>query len=264
MVNIGVHSRDMGAASDPPSHQSYHRPPSGLSLADERAPSVPSASIFSILCPRAHLSLGELEPVSNSRLFLVERSLQGCVALRGRHQGDVNLVLDELEGSRELILSPASGPAPCSCAVAEDMIKLLLAGWEAGRGHIGVLQVNNSCGDHHCDVVAESFCIELRVANNLRHSVLNVAPRLRRVEAAGIVFPNSHFHTVIGSNLLQVMRCSQDLASSPAEVVVEALGNKSAGAEEVVVLVENETGPWELARSGLPLRESSNRPPVVS
>ena len=30
---------------------------------------------------------------------------------------------------------------PCSCAVAEDIIKLLLAGWETGRGHIRVLQV---------------------------------------------------------------------------------------------------------------------------
>merc|ERR1712226_1777076 len=118
VVNIGVHSRDMGAASDPPSHQANHCPPSGLSLADKRASSVTSASIFPILCPRAHLSLAELEPVSNSRLFLVERSLQGCVALRGGHQWHVDLV--------------------------EDMIKLLLAGGEAGRGDIGVLQVNNS------------------------------------------------------------------------------------------------------------------------
>ena len=27
VVNIGVHSRDVGAASDPPSHQANHRPP---------------------------------------------------------------------------------------------------------------------------------------------------------------------------------------------------------------------------------------------
>jgi len=60
------------------------------------------------------------------------------------------------------------------------------------------------------------------------------------------------------------MCCSQDLASSLTEVVVEVLGNKSAGAEEVIVLVENQTGPWELARTGLPFRESSNWPPVVS
>jgi hypothetical protein len=91
-----------------------------------------------------------------------------------------------------------------------------------------------------------------------------VTPCLWRVEAAGIVLTNTHFNTVIGANLLQVMSCGQDLASSTPEIVVEALGNKSAGAEEVVVLVENETGPWELARTGLPLRESSDRPPVVS
>ena len=30
---------------------------------------------------------------------------------------------------------------PCSCAIAEDIIKLLLAGGETGRRHIRVLQV---------------------------------------------------------------------------------------------------------------------------
>ena len=38
---------------------------------------------------------------------------------------------------------------PWSCAVAEDMIKLLFVGWEAGRRHIGMLQVckrNQYCG----------------------------------------------------------------------------------------------------------------------
>ena len=34
---------------------SHQRSPSGLSLADERASSITSASIFPILCPRAHL-----------------------------------------------------------------------------------------------------------------------------------------------------------------------------------------------------------------
>jgi len=60
------------------------------------------------------------------------------------------------------------------------------------------------------------------------------------------------------------MCCSEDLASSSTEVVVEALGNKSAGTEEVIVLVEDQTGPWELPRTGLTLRKSSNRALVVS
>ena len=87
---------------------------------------------------------------------------------------------------------------PCSSAVAEDIIKLLLTGRETGGGDIWVLQVwwrkqwreeenqqhfcwkpqkhwnrkvltNNSGCDHHSNVVAEALCIKLRVADNLRH-----------------------------------------------------------------------------------------------
>ena len=88
-------------------------------------------------------------------------------------------MLDELERSRELIFAPSSCPAPtdsriehfhgkkkqyqnlaqderienfidqddvkkvqpCSSAVAEDIIELLLARWEASGRHVRVLQV---------------------------------------------------------------------------------------------------------------------------
>ena len=46
---------------------------------------------------------------------------------------------------------------PCSCAVAEDMIKLLLAGGKAGRGDIGVLQVCK--GKQYC-LVLSSWCFQ--------------------------------------------------------------------------------------------------------
>merc|ERR1712165_160215 len=144
MVNIGVNSRHVGATSDTPCHQPHHSPPSRLSLADERASSVSSARILSVLCSRAHLSLCELEPIPNTRFLLVESLLQSCVALSGGHNWHVHLVLDELERSRELIFAPSSRPAPCSSAVAENIIELLLARREAGRRYIRVLEVNNS------------------------------------------------------------------------------------------------------------------------
>merc|ERR1712062_692341 len=109
------------------------------SLADERASSVSSARVLSVLCSRAHLSLCELEPIPKTRFLLVESLFQSCVALRGGHDWHVHLVLDELERSRELIFAPSSRPAPCSSAVAEDIIELLLARWEASGRHIRVL-----------------------------------------------------------------------------------------------------------------------------
>jgi len=249
MMHIGVDSRHVGATSDTPCHQPHHSPSSRLSLADKGASSVSSARVLSILCSRAHLSLCELEPIPNTRFLLVESLLQSYVALSGRHNWYVNLVLDELERSRELIFAPSSRPAPCSSAVAEDIIELLLARREASRRHIRVLEVDNSGGDHHSNVVAEALGVKLRVADDFGNGVFNVAPSLRRVEATGVVFTNAHLHAIIGSDLLEIMSCGQDLASTTTKVVVEGLGNKSTSAEEVVVLVEDQTGPRELSRT---------------
>merc|ERR1712073_116078 len=204
MVNIGVNSRHVGATSDTPCHQPNHSPPSRLSLADKRASSVSGARVLSVLCSRAHLSLCELEPIPNARFLLVESLLQSCVALGGGHNWHVDLVLDELERSREFIFAPSSRPAPCSSAVAEDIIELLLARWEAGRRHIRVLEVDNPGCDHHSNVVAEALGVKLRVPDDFGHGVFNVAPSLRRVEATGVVFTNAHFHAIIGSNLLEI------------------------------------------------------------
>jgi len=247
MMHIGVDSRNMGATSDTPCHQPHHSPSSRLSLADKRASSVSSARVLSVLCSRAHLSLCELEPIPNTRFLLVESLFQSCVALGSRHNWHVHLVLDELERSREFIFAPSSRPAPCSSAVAEDVIELLLARWEASRRHIRVLQVDNSCGDHHSNVVAKALDVKLRVADDFGNSVFNVAPSLRGVEATSVVFTNAHLHAIIGSNLLEIMSYGQDLASTTTEVVVEGLGNKSTSAKEVVVLVKDQAGPRELS-----------------
>merc|ERR1711953_130220 len=249
MMYIGVDSRNMGATSNTPCHQPHHSPPSRLCLADEGASSVSSARVLTVLCSGAHLSLCELEPIPNTRFLLVESLLQSCVALRGRHNWHVNLVLNELERSREFIFAPSSRPASCSSTVAEDIIELLLARWEASGGHIRVLEVDNPGCDHHSNVVAEALGVKLRVPDDFGHGVFNVAPSLRGVEATCVIFTNAHLHAIIGSDFLEIMSCSQDLASTTTQVVVEGLGNKSTSAEEVVVLVKDQTGPRELSRT---------------
>jgi len=110
-----------------------------------------------------------------------------------------------------------------------------------------VLEVDNSGGDHNSNVVTEALGVKLRVPDDFGNSVFNVAPSLRGVEATGVVFTNSYLHAIIGSDLLEIMCCGQDLASTATEVVVEGLGNKSTSSEEVVVLVKDQTGPRELS-----------------
>merc|ERR1712061_785470 len=91
MMHVGVNSWHMRSTSNSPSHQPHHRPPSRLSLAHKRASTIASASIFPILCPRTHLSLRELESVSNSRLFLVERALQAVLHCEAGTRGTSTL-----------------------------------------------------------------------------------------------------------------------------------------------------------------------------
>ena len=67
-----------------------------LSLPKFRYDHVGCALFSSCFSFYTDLSLRELESVSNSRLFLVERALQCCVALRGGNQRDVNLLKDLL------------------------------------------------------------------------------------------------------------------------------------------------------------------------
>ena len=51
-------------------------------------------------------------------------------------------------------------------------------------------------------------------------------------------------------DLLEFVRRGENLLGPPAIVVVKVLGNKGAGPDEVVILVEEETGPWKLSRAG--------------
>jgi hypothetical protein len=147
-------------------------------------------------------------------------------------------VLDELEGTSEFVLAPACGPAPDSTPVTEDVIELIVTGWETDGVRVLVPQVNDLGCDHYSDVIAETFGIKLRMPNYLGHRIFDVLIFLWTVEAASVVFTDTNLHSIVGSNLLQVVRCSQDLSGASVKVVVEVLRHEGAGTEEVVVLVK--------------------------
>merc|ERR1712211_124257 len=248
MMHICVDFRNMGATSNTPCHQPNQCPPSRLAWQTRGLPPSPVHASFPFSVP-AHTSPCVSWNLSPTPGFFWLRACSKAALLSGGHNWHVHLVLNELERSREFIFAPSCRPAPCSSAITEDIIELLLARREASRRHIRVLEVDNSGGDHHSNVVAEALGVKLRVADDFGNSVFNVAPCLRGVEATGVVFTNAHLHAIIGSDLLEIMSCGQDLASTTTKVVVEGLGNKSTSAEEVVVLVEDQTGPRELSRT---------------
>ena len=55
------------------------------------------------------------------------------------------------------------------------------------------------------------------------------------------------------------MSSSDNLPCASSVVVAAVVGNDSTAADEVVVLVENEAGPGELARAGLAVLETTSR-----
>ena len=60
-------------------------------------------------------------------------------------------------------------------------------------------------------------------------------------------------------DILELVSSSDNLPCASSVVVAAVVGNDSTAADEVVVLVENEAGPGELARAGLAVLETTSR-----
>ena len=60
-------------------------------------------------------------------------------------------------------------------------------------------------------------------------------------------------------NLLKLVRRSDDLSCTSSVVVAAVVRDDRTASDEVVVLVENEAGPGELARAGLSVLETTSR-----
>eukprot|EP00091_Calanus_sinicus_P023393 TRINITY_DN7871_c0_g1_i1.p2 TRINITY_DN7871_c0_g1~~TRINITY_DN7871_c0_g1_i1.p2 ORF type:complete len:101 (-),score=35.83 TRINITY_DN7871_c0_g1_i1:145-447(-) len=79
---------------------------------------------------------------------------------------------------------------------------------------------------------------------------------LRIIETTGIIFSNSHLQQVSFSNLLEFMSSGDHLPGSSVVVVAEVIGDDGTAANEVIVLVEQKTGPGELSRTCLSMSKT--------
>ena len=191
MRHPGVDSRNIACTSNTPSDKSNNSPPPGLTLANERAAPISSAGILPNLTSGTDLALAEAEPVATSCALGIQGTLQLVVAAVVLNQRKINLVLDELEGTINLVLSPSCHPASDSCAVVELMAKLVPTRWQTSSVHIRFVQVDVAVSVKDGDVVAQPSSIELRVLQKPDNSVLLMLGGLWGVEATGIVFANT-------------------------------------------------------------------------
>merc|ERR1719209_1732453 len=97
MRHPGVDSGHITGASNTPSDKSNDCPPSRLSLADERASSVPCTGVLPHLTSCTDLALAQAEPVATSSALCVQGVLQLVVAAVVLNERKIHLVLDELE-----------------------------------------------------------------------------------------------------------------------------------------------------------------------
>ena len=141
MRDPGVDAGHVAGTADTPGDEPHHGPPARLSLADQGAAPVPRAGILAHLAPGADLAITQCEPVAAVGPLPVEGRLQPGVAAVALDEGQVDLVLDELEATVHLVLAPASNPTPESGAVVEGMGELVLAGGQAGCVHVRLVKV---------------------------------------------------------------------------------------------------------------------------
>ena len=171
-------------------------------------------------------------------------------------------MLDELKVSGELVLAPASHVAPHTSPVTELVAELVPAGGQAGRVDVAVVQVDPLAQSQHGQVVTETFPVEPGVDGGTEDVVLLVLVLLRPLVGAGVVLTNPHLQTPRTPNIVQVVGGSQHLGGPPRVVVVEVLRDDGAGSNEVVVGVEDETGPGKLSRRGLSVPDTRGWPGV--
>jgi len=168
-------------------------------------------------------------------------------------------VLYELEISSELILAPTSHVTPHSSAVTELVAELVPAGGKTGSVDVPVVEVDPLTESEDGEVVAETPRIVSRMSDSTNHIVLLVLILLRCLVSAGVVLPDPHLQAPHTHHVLEVVGSSKHLGRPSRVVVVEVLWDDGAGADEVVVGVEDEAGPGELSGAGLSVTQSRGR-----
>jgi len=119
-----------------------------------------------------------------------------------------------------------------------------------------VVQVDVPVHSEESDVVTQSGGAHAGVLQDPHNSVLFVLLLLWSVESRGIPFSNSDFQQIVDSNVLQLMGSSKNLSGGDIVVVAGVVRDDGAGSDKVVVLVEEDTGPWELSWRRLSVLEA--------
>jgi len=149
---------------------------------------VPSASLLVV---QGHPQLG-LTLTANIRVTLAH-SISKVSSLPSANKGKVNLSLDELKVSIEVILAPASNPAPGASAILECVRELVHRGRKAGSVDIGVAQVDVLVHKEDGQVIAESGVAHEGVLQDPGDCVFLMSEGFWGIESTGIIFSNSHF-----------------------------------------------------------------------
>jgi len=195
------------------------------------------------------------ESVPSASLLVVQGNPQLSLTLTSANKRKVNLSLDELKVSIEVILAPASNPAPCAGAILEGVRKLFLRRRKTGSVDVGVVQVDVLVNKEDGKVIAESGIAHERVLEDPSDSVFFMSEGLWGVETTGIIFTNSHFQKVSFLKRLELMSSSEDLPCGSPVVIVGVVRDDHTGSNKVIVLVEEETSPGELTHSCLSMGE---------
>merc|ERR1712172_114118 len=259
MRHPGVDSRHITCTSNTPSNKTNNCPPARLSLADKRASSISCAGILPHLTSCTDLALTQSEPVATSSALRVQRVLQLVVAAVVLNERKIHLMLDELERTIHFVLSPPGHPASHPSAVVELVAKLVSTRGQTSRVHIWLVQVDVAVSVKDGNVVAQSSRIELRVLEKPDDGVLLVLGSLWGVEATGIILANTDLQELILLDIFELVGGSDNLPCASSIVVAAVVGNDSTASNKVVVLVENETSPGELTRTGLSVLETTSR-----
>ena len=208
----------------------------------------------------------------------VKSNLKLGLTLTSRDQRQVNLLGDELEATIHLILAPSSHMTADTCPIAEDVVKLVVAGGQAGGVDVGVVDVDVPVHVEDGNVVAQSGGAHAGVLEDPDHGVLLVLLLLGSIEPGGVPLTHSHFQQTANNNdqdtdhmwvvttvyllslgdVLELVRGGEDLPGGGVVVVGGVVRDDGAGAHEVIVLVEEDAGPRELSWRGLAMGEAGH------
>merc|ERR1719312_1268478 len=114
-----------------------------------------------------------------------------------------------------------------------------------------MVEVDISVNIEDSKVIAEASIAHLGVLQDPGDCVFLMRLNFRGIKTRGIVFSYSDFKQVSLFETLEFMSSGDNLPSGHVIVVGGVIWDDSAGAEEVIVLVEEDTGPGELSRTSL-------------